>query len=64
MSFKSELRNLINKYSKENDSDTPDFILADHMMRCLRNFNITMESREKWYSRNRVKDWSNDKNQA
>lgn len=31
MNFKKALRDLINTYSKENASDTPDFVLAEYM---------------------------------
>jgi hypothetical protein len=31
-SFVKELEQLINKYSMENLSDTPDFILAQHLL--------------------------------
>lgn len=31
MSFKKELQALIYKYSLENDSNTPDFLLADYL---------------------------------
>jgi len=43
--FKHELRGLINKYSLENGSDTPDYILADHLIDCLKNFNETIRMR-------------------
>ena len=48
-SFEIELKDLINKYSKENESDTPDFILAEYLMFCLDNFNVIMNKRDKWY---------------
>jgi len=49
--FEKELENLINKYSKENDSDTPDFILARYLNNCLKNFNAVVQERELWYGR-------------
>jgi len=49
--FRQELTDLINKHSKENESDTPDFILAQYLIDCMRVFNSTMDSREKWYGR-------------
>lgn len=48
-SFQKELICLINRYSKENDSDTPDFILAEYLRNCLNNYNETMNKRNKWY---------------
>jgi len=47
--FEQELEQLINKYSKENGSNTPDFILAEYLVRCLRAFNVGVKKREDWY---------------
>lgn len=49
--FRKELERLINKYSMENGSDTPDFILADYLVACLDAFDATVKAREKWYGR-------------
>lgn len=49
--LETELSRLLNKYSAENASDTPDFILAVYMLDCLRAFNAATERREKWYGR-------------
>ena len=51
MTFEKELSNLINRYSKENDSNTPDFILASYLSRCLSSFGTAMQAREQWYGR-------------
>lgn len=51
LTFEKELEILINKYSKENDSNTPDFIIKDYLLKCLDTFNSTTNSREKWYGR-------------
>lgn len=51
MTFEQELTALINKYSAENDSDTPDFILAEFVMGCLKAWNVGVQSREQWYGR-------------
>lgn len=50
--FKKELEILINKHSIENESDTPDFILANYIAMCLDAYNATIKSRELWYGRN------------
>jgi len=50
--FKKELEILINKHSLENDSNTPDFILANYIAMCLEAYNVTLQSREQWYGRN------------
>jgi hypothetical protein len=49
MTFKKELEELINKYSKENGSDTPDFILAEYLYNCLLVFDVATIKRENWY---------------
>lgn len=49
--FERELESLINRYSKENESDTPDFILAHYIKSSLKAFNETVNMREKWYGR-------------
>jgi hypothetical protein len=47
--FARELKQLINKYSLEGGSDTPDFILAEHLIRSLELFNISTNVRKNWY---------------
>jgi hypothetical protein len=47
--FVFELTELINKYSLEGDSNTPDFILAEHLTLCLEQWNHTVQHRDKWY---------------
>lgn len=49
--FHDELSGLINKYSKENGSDTPDFILANYLAMCLDAFDQGVEARDRWYGR-------------
>ena len=49
--FEKELEELVNRYSKENDSDTPDFILARYLNACLDNFSAAIKDREQWYGR-------------
>lgn len=51
MTFEKELQTLINRYSQENGSNTPDFILAEYLSLCLKVFNETTNKREKWYGR-------------
>lgn len=47
--FERELGELINKYSREVDSHTPDFILAAYIERCLENWAESIQARDKWY---------------
>lgn len=49
--FEKELEQLINRYSQENGSDTPDFILAQYLLKCLENFNSTVRARKDWYKK-------------
>jgi hypothetical protein len=45
-SFRNELQKLINSLSKENGSDTPDFILAEYLDDCLKAFDKAVSRRE------------------
>lgn len=45
--FTLELQKLINRYSLERESDTPDFILADYLRCCLITFNRFTKERER-----------------
>ena len=47
--FERDLEHLINRHCVENESDTPDFILADYLRRSLDVFNATIRARDKWY---------------
>jgi len=49
--FQQELISLLNKNSKENDSDTPDFILAEFIMDALNSFNNAVNARTTWYDK-------------
>ncbi len=49
--FEEKLAVLLNIYSAENASDTPDFILASYMHDALSAFNHTVQQREAWYGR-------------
>lgn len=42
MDFEKELEMLINKHSKENESDTPDFVLAQYLKGFLTNYAKTV----------------------
>ena len=49
--FERELVALINKHSKENESNTPDWLLAQYLLNCLGAFNTAIQQRETWYGR-------------
>lgn len=46
--FRDELSNIINRYSRENGSNTPDFILAAYLDNCLAAFDLAVRTREEW----------------
>ena len=48
--FQNELTKLINRHSLENESNTPDYILSDYLVRCLKNFNETSTHRVDWHT--------------
>lgn len=47
--FRDELEHLINSFSMENGSDTPDFMLAAFMVDQLMAFDALMQKRDGWY---------------
>ena len=51
--FEEALRELLNRASQENGSDTPDFILARYLINCLKAYNKATNRRDKWYGYNR-----------
>jgi hypothetical protein len=46
-----EIAAILNKASRESCSDTPDFILAEHMVRSLEVLEDSIRSRETWFGR-------------
>ncbi len=49
MTFLKEITDIINKYSMETESNTPDFVLAGYLDNCLEIFNLAVEARDKFY---------------
>jgi hypothetical protein len=47
--FEQELTTLINKHSLENQSNTPDYILAQYLQSCLNAY-----TRDTWYGITKV----------
>jgi len=47
--LEKKLTDLINCESRELDSNTPDFLLAEFMVKCLDAFELTSNRREVWY---------------
>ena len=46
--IQSELAALLNRYSAESVSGTPDFILARYMIECLKAYNEAVSQRAEW----------------
>jgi hypothetical protein len=44
-----KIADVINSSCRENYSNTPDYILADFMVRCLQAFEIASNNREDWF---------------
>jgi hypothetical protein len=49
--FRKDLQALMNRHSMENGCNTPDFILAEYLDRCLAAFDLAVNARETWYGR-------------
>jgi hypothetical protein len=49
--FRKELKELINKHSKKNGSNTPDEVIANYLNRCLDTFDEAVIARERFYGR-------------
>jgi len=50
--FEEKLTGLINSECIENDSNTPDFLLAEYLNSCLKAWNTGVKARDKWYGVN------------
>lgn len=51
LTLAEELRAVLNRHSSENNSNTPDWILADYLTACLDAFNEAVKKRASWYGR-------------
>ena len=49
MTFEQELRELINMYSLENESSTPDFVLASFVLASIDAFDSATKERDQHY---------------
>jgi hypothetical protein len=49
--LKREITAAINRANRENESDTPDFILAQFMLASLEAFEAAMEARKYWFDK-------------
>lgn len=48
--FQEEIRATVNRASKENASNTPDFILAQYLESCLDAFDRATRQRDSWWA--------------
>lgn len=58
--LKIRLTSLLNEYSEENASNTPDFILAEYMIGYLDAYNKASRAREAWYGKSLSINKEND----
>lgn len=50
-SLERELQSLLNRFSMDNISNTPDFVLAQFLLSCLKGFDAAVQQRETYYGR-------------
>ena len=48
-SLQEQIGMLLNEYSRENESHTPDFILAQFLMDCLKAYEAAVNRRAEWF---------------
>ncbi len=46
-----DIASVLNRHGMEKFSNTPDFILAEHLVQALEAFNATSTERERWYGK-------------
>lgn len=47
--LRDELLTLLNRYSREDRSNTPDWVLADYLMACLEAYEMAVKARTAWH---------------
>lgn len=53
--MEEEIRTILNKNSAENESDTPDYILAGSLLEALEAFNKAVRYRDAWQGGVKIK---------
>jgi len=48
-SLRREITSALNRASAENESDTPDFVLAEFLLDALKAFDRATQQRDSWY---------------
>lgn len=51
--LKDDLAALLNGYSQEGNSNTPDFLLARYLLKCLKSYEETVDKRDEWLRQNK-----------
>ena len=46
--LEQEMTAVLNRYSAESESGTPDFILAQFLLNCLSAWNVACKERREW----------------
>lgn len=49
--LRADLAAVLNRHSRENGSNTPDFILAQYLSNCLDAYDVAIGQRAQWYGR-------------
>ena len=49
--LRADIASVLNRHSRENGSNTPDFILAQYLANCLDAFDLAIHQRAQWYGR-------------
>ena len=49
--LRKDIQAVLNRHSAENNSNTPDFILAHYLEASLAAFDVAVQQRETWYGR-------------
>ena len=47
--LQKKIKDLLNSESRESESNTPDYILANYLLNCLRAYEAAVQQRENWW---------------
>ena len=47
--FRERIEEVINVLSLENGSNTPDYVLSEYLVDCLKSYDRALQAREKFY---------------
>ena len=48
--FRKDLIALLNAHGIDNQTNTPDYLLGDYLLACLKAFDSTVQARDTWHS--------------